>query len=164
MIAAAVDQRRIERGAAAAARLARRWRPVIGYTHDDALQDARIAVWRVLQRDAAAGDDLLRLAGYRRILDARTARWREIRGGARIDELDDAVETGMQAAPDAGPALVAARQACARIARLREPLPTVAAMLLEGYECVEIARRYGVSAARVSQWRARLQDEVMKQR
>lgn len=162
MIAAAVDQRRIERAAAAAARLARRRRPVIGYTHDDALQDARIGVWRVLQRDAAAGDDLLRLAGYRRILDARKARWREIGGGSRIDELDEAAEK--PAGPDAGPALVAARQACERIARLREPLPTVAAMLLEGYACVEIARRYGVSAARVSQWRARLQDEMEKQR
>lgn len=159
-----VDHARIARNAAAAARVAGRLVPVIGYTRDDALQDARIAVWLVLRRDAEVDDDLLRLAGYRRILDARTARWREIGGGSRIDGLDDTDAAALPSVPDTGPAVVAARQACERIARLREPLPTVAAMLLEGYECAEIARRYGVSAARVSQWRARLQIEVMKER
>ena len=50
----------------------------------------------------------------------------------------------------------------AAIGRLREPLPRVAAMLIEGDDPGEIAGAFGVSPSRVSQWRGELRALVAR--
>lgn len=167
----------IEHAAARAVQRAARLRPIVGYTRDDALQDARIGAWGALaaggragagaDADAGAGEDageggdrrlgLAALAAYRQIIDGRRHRYRTSAGGAREDELDSAPEAAM---PAAAPALVAVAQALAAIERLRDPLPRVAAWLIEGEHVVEIARRIGVTPSRVSQMRGELRRVV----
>lgn len=149
----------IEASARMAVRRAGRLYPVAGYTRDDALQDARIGAWRAMESDWCADDApdraaRMALAGYRNILDGRTSRWKQSAGGAREQELTDAHAS---ATPCTGAALAAARQMLAAIERMRHPLPTVAGMLIEGYELAEIGARLGVSETRIHQHRRRLQ-------
>lgn len=141
----------IEQAARKALRRALRLRPIVGYERDDALQDARIGAWHALE---AGQPRAMVLAGYRRILDGRSARWSRSQGGAREHDLADAPEPAQPA--DA----YARAQACeiaAAIACQREPLPRVAELLAEGVTQREIAARLGVTESSVSLYRARLQ-------
>lgn len=157
------DEVTIERAAGIAMRRSLRLRPIVGYTPDDALQDARIGVWRALDVQRDADDDeylsLLVLAGYRDILDGRSQRYSVSAGGAREGNLADVPEPTY---PCTAPELLAVAGALAAIERLREPLPRVAAMLIEGDDPCEIAGAFGVSASRVSQWRGELRAIVAR--
>ena len=64
--------------------------------------------------------------------------------------------------PAAAPELLAVADTLAAIGRLREPLPRVAAMLIEGDDPGEIAGAFGVSPSRVSQWRGELRAIVAR--
>lgn len=172
----------IEQAARMALRYSARLRPVAGYTRDEAMQDARIGAWGALvgarQARSEAGSEagseadpvkLLALAGYRNILDGRSARWRRSAGGARELELGevhgdevhgDEVHGG--AAPDCGAALVAIAQALRAIERLRAPLPEIARLLIEGHEPAAIAAQAGISASMASRHRRTLQATVSR--
>lgn len=141
----------IERAARKAFAHALRLRPIVGYTHDEALQDARIGAWRALQ---AGQDGAMVLAGYRQILDGRSARWARSAGGAREHDLADVPEP---AQADDAYARALACEIAAAVASLRPPLPLVAELLAEGWSHREIAARIGVTESRVSQQRSDLQ-------
>lgn len=142
----------IERAARVAAGRAGRLRPIIGYTRDDALQDARIGAWKALC--SGADENTLALAGYRDILDARHARWSTSRGGDFEQPLPEPGDPEEPRHPCSGFGLVAASQMLRAIEKLAPPRPRVAAMLIEGYTTHEVAAEHGVSDSRVSQWRA----------
>lgn len=135
----------IEEAARAALRRAMRLRPIVGYTRDEALQDARIGAWKA-QRQGA--EHAMVLAGYRQILDGRSARWSQSHGGAREHDLAGAPEP---AQADDAYARALACEIAAAIACLRHPLPVVAALLAEGWSHREIAAQIGVTESRVSQ-------------
>lgn len=149
----------IAHAARRAVRRAWKLRPVVGYTPAEAEQDARIGAWLALARPCREGDDyrlgVAALAGYRQIVDGRRHRYGVSAGGAREDALADAPEAQ---APDAAPGLIAVAQALAAMARLRDPLPQVAAWLIEGEEVQTIAARLGVTPSRVSQMRGELRE------
>lgn len=141
---------RIEQTARKAFVRALQLRPIVGYTHDEALQDARIGAWEAL-RDGA--EHAMVVAGYRQILGGREARWSRSQGGAREHDLADAPE------PAQSDDAYARAQACeivAAIACQREPLPVVATLLAEGWSQREIAAHLAVSEASVSLYRRQL--------
>lgn len=128
-----------------------------GYTFDDARQDARIGAWQSLRVPCREGDDyrlgVAALAGYRQILDGRMQRYRASGGGLRECDLAEVPERSVSA--DA-PGLVAVADALAAIERLPEPLPAVAARLIEGEDVEGIARALGVRRAAVDRMRGQL--------
>lgn len=160
------DDAMIEAAARRAVRRAWRLRPIAGYDRDDALQDGRIGAWQALRwgepRDAVQRANIMAGAAYRQILDGRTMRWDATAGGARDTDLADRHAGDEPSQPAAAPELLAVADTLAAIARLREPLPRVAAMLIEGDAPSEIAGAFGVSASRVSQWRGELRAIVAR--
>ena len=157
------DDAMIEAAARRAVRRAWRLRHVAGYGRDDAMQDARIGAWQALARCGALDDEgranVMTVAAYRQIIDGRRMRWGVGGGGKYEHDLDDAPEAVQ---PDCAQEMLAVGDTLAAIGRLREPLPRVAAMLIEGDDPGEIAGAFGVSASRVSQWRGELRAIVAR--
>jgi len=160
----AADDAMIEAAARRAVRRAWHLRPVAGYDRDDALQDGRIGAWQALRgcevQDAEHRLNIAALAGYRQIVDGRRHRWSATAGGVRA--VDELLQHHEPSQPAAAPELLAVADTLAAIGRLREPLPRVAAMLIEGDDPGEIAGAFGVSASRVSQWRGELRALVAR--
>jgi len=156
----------IEAAARRAARRAWRLRPIAGYDRDDALQDGRIGAWQALLRCAEPDHEqrlgIAALAGYRQIIDGRRHRWSVSAGGAREVDLADLLPQHEPSQPAAAPELLAVADTLAAIGRMREPLPRVAAMLIEGRDGAEIADALGVGEPRVSLWRGELRAEVAR--
>lgn len=160
------DDAMIEAAARRAVRRAWRLRYVAGYDRDDALQDGRIGAWQALRacevQDAEHRLNIAALAGYRQIVDGRRHRWAATAGGTRDADYPAMREQHEPSQPAAAPQLLAVADTLAAIARLREPLPRVAAMLIEGDDPGEIAGAFGVSPSRVSQWRGELRALVAR--
>lgn len=153
------EERLMLKAAAFAVGRSARLKPVVGYTWDDARADAMFGAWQVAKLEHSDENHLVNLmagSGYRRILDGRTAQYRANRftGAAGHDRIDDEDEI------DQWPEQIDWRQPfsdlfsarlAAHVDRLPEPLPTIANMLFEGAQHLEIAKELGVSISRVTQ-------------
>lgn len=118
---------------------ARRVGPRVVFDHDDARQEARIAVWQSEGRGAHV---------YRRILDAM----RKLIPGFKVgnqpifeDEHPEAIDC---MTPDL---ILQAKRRIERIETLPEPEKSIVLKIMAGQTSKQIAQEYGISASRVSQ-------------
>lgn len=149
-------------------------KPIIGYTLAEVKQDALIGVWQASLQDTVYRSKLHRfhtlvLAGYRRVLDARSARYRVSGGGEfEVPLAEEQEASGADYSFDSFGQVdstadsLYAKQLYAKLETLDEPLPTIAALLIEGYQAKEIAAFLGISPAAISRHRAKLQSYLRR--
>ena len=162
-----IDEKVMLRAATVAFKRSRRLLPIVGYTDDEAMQDARIGAWKASDReyqDAVHAFRGMVLAGYRSILDGRSRRYSASDGGNREVPLEDedsgyhVQELGYGSQGFSGldvsnicQEYVSVREVLQKIETLKPPLPKIARMLMEGHSTEDIAKDLGVVPSRVSQ-------------